>query len=186
MQWGRLHISKKWLILGLVGLLFPLFQNMSPVGENSNTFDIRDMAPRKPAGTWENPDAAYFPQGFSGGSLSAVGQGLLDHNFKDQAKLLEVSLLGSDKRSFGGVQDATETGSEAAEIKGRWDLGLISANKLRFTYESPQNLKFTCEAESGQSGLKLKMSQPLSSRWNFDFVHETAQRQSQVQLDYRW
>ena len=184
---GQTVISKKWLILGLLSLLFPLFQNMSPTDENSTSFDIRDMAPRKPAGNWENPDAAYFPEGFSGNSLSQVGQGLLDHNFKDQAKMLEISLLGSHQRSFGGLQEAPEPSSDESSVfKGKWDLGLITANKLRFSYESPQNLKFICEAQSGQAGLIFKMSQPLSSRLNFDFVHQTAQSQSQLQLDYRW
>jgi hypothetical protein len=59
---SRRRNLKKWLILGLTCLLIPLFQNMSLTDQKANEFiDIRETAPRKPSGSWQNPKAAYFP-----------------------------------------------------------------------------------------------------------------------------
>ncbi|MGZ5280525.1 MAG: hypothetical protein ACXWC9_11305, partial [Pseudobdellovibrionaceae bacterium] len=80
----RIRISlfkEKWLILGFLLALVPLFQNMSLIPEEDDTVDIREIAPFRPEGTWDSPFAQYLPSDLHASSLSDVEQSILSHNF---------------------------------------------------------------------------------------------------------
>ncbi len=184
---GRTALSKKWLILGLLGLLFPLFQNMSPSDEAG---DIRSWAPRKPAGEWDEPLIAYFPKNFSASSLSDVQQSFLSHNFDPMLKDLEMTYRLQDNRlSFGGEKESGILPDGNLNSNGRWKFGLINSHKLRFSYENQfagQGLELVCEADSAGEGLSLKMNRPVTSDLHVGLTHETGRNASQVQIDYQW
>jgi hypothetical protein len=185
MGWWIRLFSKKWLILGCLFALFPLFQNMSPnEGE-----DIRKIAPRRPAGDWDQPMATLFPKDFNGNSLGDVQKSFLSHNFDPMLKDLEMSYLQGQNHRFEFASDDPKESVPKLEEGGRWKLGLVNPTKLRFSYENQvggQNFQLICEAQTGQDGMSVRMSRPLTSKLNLGLSHETSHQQSQVQMDYRW
>jgi hypothetical protein len=184
-NWIRLF-SKKWLILGFLAALFPFFQNMSPTGDY---VDIRELAPRKPAGDWDNPMATYFPKDIHGDSLSSVQQKVLSYNFDPILKDLEVTYLHGNRRRFAFGESEGQNSVDSEDGFGKWKVGLVNPTKLRFSYENQvagQNLELVCEAQSGRDGMSLRMSRPISSQMHVGLTHETARRESQVQFDYSW
>jgi hypothetical protein len=106
-------------------------------------------------------------------------------------KELELTYLPHGNSHVGSREPAS-VGPEASEASGKdsssWKLGVINPTKLRLMYSNPQiseGFQLSCETE-GTSGLYFKMSHPLSSQMNLGITHETGQRQSQIQVDYRW
>ncbi len=178
---------EKWLILGILLALVPFFQNMSSLQEEG--VDIRQIAPIRPAGNWDSPLAQYVPANFRGNSLGDVQQQVLSHNFDPMLKDLELTYVpqshgGRSPASLGPAQGALEEPSTSS-----WKLGLVNPTKLRLQYINPdfgQGLQMSCEAESGHSGVVFKVHHPLSQQLNVGFSHETGERQSQLQMDYRW
>jgi hypothetical protein len=178
--------SKKWLILGLSLLMIPLFQNMSPLGEDF--FDIRERAPRRPAGAWDSPLASYFPKDMNSTSLGGVEQDLLSHNFDPLLKDLEMTYLRKPEKQELSPSQAFPN-SENASALGQWRVGLLSPTKLRFSYDhlTPgSQFAVTCEAQAGGDGVALKMSKPFTEKLSVGLSHETGLRQSQIQMNYTW
>jgi hypothetical protein len=187
------YLSEKWLILGILLALVPFFQNMSPTKEDGDSVDIRELAPRKPAGDWESPYAQYIPGDFNGDSLNDVQQKLLSHNFDPMLKDLELTYFpNGDSHRAGGADlenPVDGTSKLLQESASSWRLGVINPTKLRLLYSNPELAKgfqVSCEAQTGQAGLMFRMSHPLSSQLNLGITHETDKRQSQIQVDYRW
>lgn len=168
--------------------MIPLFQNMSPTEDGF--FDIRDKAPRKPAGEWDSPYAAYFPKNMTGQDLGEIRNSLLSHNFDPLLKDLELTYFSTSQGSTQLSEPDGVLGSANNQEKNhKWQVGLINPSLLRLSYEnlaSGQRFKLTCEAQTTGQGVALKMFRPLTSQLNLGISHETAQRQSQIQMDYTW
>ncbi len=184
-------LSEKWLILGILLALVPFFQNMSLIPDGEDLVDIRDLAPRKPAGDWDSPMAQYVPGDFHGSSLGDVQQEFLSHNFDPMLKDLELTYFprGGSGSLNGSVGEADGESRTMDPSAASWKLGVINPTKLRLLYSNPElgkGLQLSCEAETGHSGLMFRMSHPLSSKLNLGITHETGLRQSQIQVDYRW
>jgi hypothetical protein len=175
--------STKRLILGFLILLFPLFQNMSSI----DSFDIREKAPAKPDGFWENPIAAYFPESTAVSNLSGLQQNILSHNFDPLLKDWESRFLKTQNHSFkASVLNDSAVSEKETHL---WQLGWIQPTKMRLSYQGVlgiPNLRLSCENMQGSNGLKLSMVRPFSNRMNLEVSHETGPRQSQVQMDFRW
>jgi hypothetical protein len=185
--------SKKWLILGILLALVPLFQNMSLVPEEDDaSFDIREIAPARPEGNWDSPLAQYIPQDMHATSLTDVQQSFLSHNFDPMLKDLELTYFphGSGHGSAADSRSPASLGTEDVKEKAsNWKLGVINPTKVRLMYSNPEvaeGFQVSCEAQTGQAGLYFRMSHPLTSKLNLGVTHETALRQSQIQVDYRW
>lgn len=184
-------VSEKWLILGLLLALVPFFQNMSPVRDEDDRIDLREIAPLRPEGNWDSPYAQLLPAQMRATSLQEVEQDILSHNFDPMLKELELTYLprGGGSGSSRSPASLGEKDVELENDRSSWKLGLINPTKLRLMYSNPQiaeGFQLSCEAESGQKGLYFRMSHPLSSQLNVGVTHETGQRQSQIQMDYRW
>ena len=183
-------LSEKWLILGILLALVPLFQNMSPT-QNEDRVDLREIAPQRPSGDWDSPYAQYFPKDMHASDLGDVGQDLLSHNFDPVLKELELTYFPQESQRSAGRSPASIDGASVASDneKSNWKLGVINPTKMRLMYSNPevaQGFQVSCEAETGRAGLFFRMSHPLTSKMNLGVTHETAQRQSQIQVDYRW
>lgn len=183
--------NKKWLILILGCLLLPLYQNMSPVDE-SKFVDIRDYAPRRPAGYLENPMAAYFPSDISGNSLGDISSSFLGHNFDPMLKRTEglgVSLI-EGSHSFKGYEETGSVAfSEISPNSGLLRMDVMSATTLRLSYqlfsESGSQWNMVCQADA-RTGLQFQMNHPLSSQINLGLSHETQDQSSQVRMGIAW
>jgi hypothetical protein len=192
MRKRRSVFSEKWLILGILLALVPFFQNMSPSSSDDDRVDLRDIAPVRPEGNWDSPLAQLLPTDMHATDLNGVGQNILSHNFDPMLKELELTYLPHGRNLSAGSRAPASVGPAAAEAAGKdsssWKLGVINPTKLRLMYSNPQiaeGFQLSCETE-GTSGLFFKMSHPLSSKMNLGITHETGQRQSQIQVDYRW
>jgi hypothetical protein len=188
---GKIRIQKKWLILGLGCLLLPLYQNMSPF-DQGDSVDIRDYAPRKPAGYLDNPMAAYVPGDFAGSNLSQVGESLLSHNFDSVIKRTEflgVSLFDGED-SFTTAPDAHGGYGLQASQSNKLRLDVLGPSQLRLSYHlaasSGSGWNMSCQADPGSRGLSLQMNHPLSSKVNLGVSHETEARLSQLKMGIAW
>ncbi len=186
-------ISEKWLILGILLALVPLFQNMSLIpNEDGDSIDIREIAPARPEGNWDSPLAQYIPQNMHATSLTDVQQSFLSHNFDPMLKDLELTYFPHGSAHGTSVAQRSPASLGAEEVKEKasnWKLGVINPTKVRLMYSNPEvaeGFQVSCEAQSGQAGLYFRMSHPLTSKLNLGVTHETALRQSQIQMDYRW
>lgn len=182
----------KWLILGISLVLMALFQNMSWV-------DIRDIAPRKPAGYLEDPNAAYVPRDLHARSLEEVGQGFLSHNFDPWFQQFETKYLRSETPFFGfslmHVEDiqngeiasvSTKENDERSTM-GKWRVSMVTPQKMRVTLQKKwdgQDFEMTWEAQAGQEGIRWAFSKPLSQHMHLGFVHQTGLRQSHIEMNY--
>lgn len=187
---GKAFLRKKWLILGLSCLLLPLYQNMSPFDEGK-LVDLRDYAPRRPAGYLENPMAAYFPSDVSGDSLGDISSHLLGHNFDPMLKRTEglgVSLLGGS-HSFKSYEDSAPLILMERERPDLLRMDVSSPTSLRLSYqlfsEAGSQWTMVCEAD-GRKGLNFQMNHPLSSRVNVGLSHETQEKSSQLRMGIAW
>lgn len=184
-----LKMKDKWLLLFLLVSLVPLFQNMSPF--DNSVVDIRDIAPRKPAGNWNSDYGAYFPE--SNSDIQSLGDAqneFLQHNFSSYLRDFELRYLTLDSRRFRFAEGKESSGSlhEVGQTS-HWSLGLINSNKLRLLYLNDKvfnGLKFSMEAGPSIQGVSLRVDQDLGRNWGLGVSHQTELRQSRVQLDYRW
>ena len=191
----QLRLNRKWLVLGLGCLLIPLYQNMGPVTaplSEGQTVDIRDYAPRKPSGYWDNPMAAYVPGHFSGGSLNDVGESLLGHNMDPMMKRTEFlgfSLLdGSD--SFSGTENSLGDYSFEKSPSSSLRFDVVSPSQVRLSYNLVSSTggggwSMVCQADA-RSGVSLQMNHPLSSQIHLGVSHETEARLSQFRMGIAW
>jgi hypothetical protein len=177
--------SRKWFVFGVLALLFPLFQNMSPWE------DIRLWAPAKPNGYFADPNAAYIPMNFHGGSLGDVGQSLLNYNFGEMAHRWESQLnhWGPDTYThddlFGVSSDLSKDDSGGG---GQFRWGLPNPSLMRLSYLGTGNgdYKVTCDVGPGIGGAKFAFSTKLDSHVNLEMSHQTSDRQSQIHVDWDW
>jgi hypothetical protein len=194
MSWPSFLKSKKWLILGLLAVLFPLFQNMSPSGSGDlpthENEDLRLWAPQKPKGYFDDAFAAYVPMDFHGHSLNDVGQSLLDHNFGDQVHQWEDSLQhwGPDHYMHDDLFGVSTDLSEDNGGEFRW--GLPQPTMMRFSYLSEGGItdgyKLTCDVGPGVSGARFAFSKKLDAHLNLEMTHQTSDRQSQIHMTWDW
>jgi len=189
MKWQVLR-SKKWLILGLIAVLVSFYQNMSPhKGWKSDEFDIRESAPAKPDGYFEDPLAAYFPAaGLGSGSLGDLSQGLLSHNLNpllERTEYFGLSLFSDTGTHYGSLEGSGRNFSAHRGASSPWHLQVINPQKMRVTYSIESGVQVSCDAESGQ-GLQLSMLRPISSNMNIGLSHQVERQSSQIQMDLRW
>lgn len=178
-------------------MLFPLFQNMSPLGDvdlqNHDNEDIRTWAPRRPAGYFDDPLAAYVPMNFHGNSMSDVGQSLLNHNFGDLTHQWEDSLhhWGPDHYTHDdlfGVSTDLSKDEGVSNSQFRW--GMPQPSYMRFSYLSDVHDKYgyklTCDIGPGASGAKFALTKKLDTHMNLEMTHQTSDRQSQIHMSWDW
>lgn len=183
----KLLIKEKWLILFILVAMVPMFQNMSPF--DTAVIDIRDIAPRKPAGNWNSDYANFFPSNNSGmTSLGDVQSELLGHHFNPYLREFESKYLTFDSHSFSGGGPGPAA-SSSVEKSSRWTVGLVNSNKLRVLYLNEKifkGMQFSMETGADHGGLNLNITQDLGSNWGLGLNHQTDLRQSRVTLDYNW
>lgn len=183
----KYRIKDKWLLLFVLVAMVPLFQNMSPF--DTTVIDIRDIAPRKPAGNWNSDYANFFPNNNSRmTSLGDVQSELLGHHFNPYLRELESKYLTYDSHSFSGGGSSSVASSDTQKTS-RWTVGLVNSNKLRVLYLNEKifkGMQFSMEAGAAHGGLNLNITQDLGNNWGFGLNHQTDLRQSRVTLDYTW
>lgn len=183
--------KKKWLILGLIFALIPLYQNMTPF-EAGQEVDIRDYAPRRPAGYLENPMAAYVPQSFSGDSMNDVQESLLGHNFNEMLKRTEdigASLVDNSDSYTGEPQSARGVSETRSDERDKLKLDVLSPSSLRLSYKIGSRHpagEWTMACENKGNSLKLQMTHPLSTTVDLGLSHETEAKTSQVRMGISW
>lgn len=189
MSTRRLHIG---LILLAFTALLGLFQNMSWV-------DIRDIAPRKPAGYLEDPNSAYLPRDMTGRSLEQVGQGILSHNFdpwfhqfetkylRTETPFFGMSLMHAEDIKNGEVASLSTAGDPSRTDWGRWRVAMVTAQKMRITLQkkwADQDYEVTWEAQVGEEGIRCALRRPVSSTMNVGFTLHTGSRQGNLDMNY--
>ena len=171
--------------MGFGCLLIPLFQNMSPRDWKDGEFDIRDRAPVRPSGYFDDPAASYVPMDFSGHSLGAVEDSFLTHNFSPL--LLRTQYFGlslfHQPQSYTGTDGKTPSG-EAAE-KSSWQMNVVNPSQLRLSYDMGAAFQFRFDMKQ-QEGVEFSMTHPLSRDWNVGIRHQTEVRSSQVEMGFEW
>ncbi|MBX2993526.1 MAG: hypothetical protein KF681_01845 [Bdellovibrionaceae bacterium] len=187
---GMLSRGSQWKLGSLVVLTacFVLFQNMSPLSEE---FDIRDIAPTKPEGFNQY---VYFPSEFHGGSASALGQEILDHNFGErlQALQFEVEMQGAkwglgphaSGRGPASVGSASRTSGSSAPAPAVLRFGHRGGDRFGFSWESAVNVR--CDYAANSNRVELSLNRALTSRAEVSFKHTTDDQQSTLNLNYQW
>lgn len=187
---GMLSHGNQWKLGSLVLLTacFVLFQNMSPVTDD---FDIRDIAPVKPQGF---DHYAYFPAEFHGGSASALGQEILDHNFGERLQALQFEIemqsakwgLGPQmaSRAPASAAAASRTPASIAAPSSVLRFGHRGGDRFGFSWESAVNVR--CDYAANSRRLELSLNRALTSRAEVSFKHTTDDQQSTLNLNYQW
>ena len=185
-------VSKRWLILILLALTAPLFQNMS-------WMDIRDSAPAKPQGYLQDRDVQYIPVGLHANSLGDVEQGFLSHNFDPWFQQFETRYLRPSTPYFGlsllqkedvahGELAALVSDQALSSVTGRWRLAMVNPRKVRLSLQkkwSGRDFEMVCESDQGD-GLRFGMSRLLTSQMGLSFFHQSGTHKSQLQMSYQF
>jgi hypothetical protein len=174
---------KKWLSLACLALLFPIFQNMAPWE------DIRKWAPERPEGYLVNPEAVYVPTDFHGDSLNDVGQSFWNYNFGDMTHGWEEKLNPWNSSSSFGTSLGSASSSTEDEKSGKLRWGVPNPSLMRFSYlgvDGGEGYKLVCDVGPGVSGARFAFSKRLDRHVNLEVSHQTADRQSQIHMEWNW
>lgn len=218
------------LILVMGAILIVSFQNFSSIPlENlkpqfqkagaarkspDGGFDIREVAPRRPA-SLDEPQLA-LPQG--GQDLESVGRDWAGRQAEIITGGAEKRLLASVNRRIdkwmkfepvegepwpepGDEGGATSPGSDSGDgglpgipglpsVPGTEDMFGLRPTSLRmasvnkFEVGLADKTQISCSIESGN--VKVDLSRPLTDRLDFDVRHESGQQSNSVHLRYDW
>ena len=155
---------------------------MSP---SDDTFDIRDIAPRKPAGY---SDPQYLPDHISGDSPTSLGTEILEYNFGDTLKALQMRFdsstgWGSEPTAVGGAA-GLNSGPNAKNPGAHVGVGILGTDRMGFYYED--DVKIRCDYSASSKSMQISLNRSLGKSSNLSLKHETESQQSTVNFSYQW
>jgi hypothetical protein len=174
------------LTLLLVGSLTMMlaFQNADFI-DRSEALDIRDIAPRRPAGYIE-PGMHLKP--VTGTSPQAVGQQVLDNQLSPIGKDIETymnRMLHSFVSDFDSNEDASgelRREANAAEPESRLQFRFLSANAVQLAVGD--STRFNCSGADG--GLQMSMEKSLSHSSDISFKLDPSRAETSLKFSMSW